>query len=192
MVYSYWGRSLLYAAKNLAVRLGADSPRAFRRLMESLPAGHPYKIYFHLYSDARTDAGLADGYLHPCDRPLRAPELRSLLASAGLASSAFLHGPERPEDFPGISDPWERLALRELYGELEENFRLFARRAGLPESANCTGCEWNEALPAKGELHSHILGRKLRFDTALSPALLSPTQVADFRKALFLLPKGAS
>ncbi|RZA06173.1 MAG: class I SAM-dependent methyltransferase, partial [Proteobacteria bacterium] len=69
MVYSQWGRDLLYGAKDLAVCMGADTPRKFRRLMGSLPPNHPYRIYFHLYEDAKTDGGLWDGYLHPCDRP---------------------------------------------------------------------------------------------------------------------------
>ncbi len=186
MVYSHWGRALLYATKELAVSLGVTTPAQLRALIASLPANHPYKIYFYLYGDTRTDAGLADGYLHPCDHAFRAPELRALLASAGLEVSAFLHGPEgQPE-----GGSWNDLALRELNGELQENFRFFAARAGRSRY-RARGFEWNEALPAKGRLFSHILGKELAFDTRTSAAILPAPRVEELRRAFYLLPKGS-
>lgn len=199
MVYSYWGRALLYAAKALAKSLGISSPAGFRKLIETLPAGHPYKIYFHLYSDARTDTGLADGYLHPCDQPFTAMGLRGLLDSAGLEAAKFLHRPEgqpaaadRLGPLPAGTGAWERLALLEYFGELQSNFSLLACRKGRAGPAAITGHEWNEALPAKGPLHSSLAGRELSFDTRRDPASYSPGELIELVNALYLLPKGGS
>lgn len=195
MIYSRLGRELLYRAKELAGTLGLDTPAKVRRMMASLPADHPYRIYFHLYTDARTDSGLADGYLHPCDSPCTAFELRELLLGAGLRVARFLHSPEGQ---PGAADAlaalppsagdWERLQLLEAFGELQENFRFLACRedaAPLPPGSDLV---WNEALPRKGELHSRLLGRALRFDRARAPGEYSEAERADLLRALYLLP----
>lgn len=137
MVYSRFGRALLYQTKALAEKMGIRDPKSFRRMINSLPANHPYRIYFHLYSDAVTDAGLCDGYLHPCDQAFRALELEKLLGEAGLRATKFLH---RPEGQPKVAlqlspqaeklSDWQRLALLEAYGSLEENFLFFASKEG--------------------------------------------------------------
>lgn len=197
MVYSHWGRALLYGAKELARLLGANTPSAFRALIESLPAGHPYKIYFHLYDDARTDTGLVDGFLHPCDRPFTALGLRALLDGAGLVAAKFLHAPEgQPEAadrlarLPVDLGSWERLALLEAYGELERNFTLFACRQGWKPKARPTGYEWNPALPKRGKLASLLAGRELAFDASADPSTFSPGELRELANALFLLPSG--
>ncbi|MGZ3692701.1 MAG: class I SAM-dependent methyltransferase [Bdellovibrionota bacterium] len=135
MVYSQWGRSLLYQTKDLAQRLGIKDPKAFRRMIAALPANHPYKIYFHLYSDSKTDAGLCDGYLHPQDQAFTALELESLLKNVGLEAGKFLLRPEgQPAAALALSSKaehlsdWQKLALLEAYGALEENFIFLARK----------------------------------------------------------------
>ncbi len=183
MVYSYWGRSLLYATKQLAASLGIREPAQFRRMIETLPSSHPYKIYFYLYDDARNDTGLADGFLHPCDKPFKALELRELLGSAGLKASKFLHA----EDGHALN--WERLALHELYGELEKNFTFFACREGAEANVRANGYRWNEALPSKGRLRSELAGRALEFDTTRDPASYSPEEIRELVRALYLLPE---
>lgn len=134
MVYSRWGRAPLYQTKELARLLGIREPGRLRQMISALPADHPYRIYFHLYSDARTDAGLCDGYLHPCDRAFTALELGSLLAEAGLEFGSSLQRPEgRPEAIEALLPEcknlavWEKMALLECYGLLEENFLFFAK-----------------------------------------------------------------
>jgi SAM-dependent methyltransferase len=197
MVYSYWGRCLLYGAKQLASRLGIRTPAQFRRMIEGLPTDHPYRIYFHLYEDARSDTGLADGYLHPCDQPLTAFGLRDLLNSAGLVATKFLHSREgQPEAadrlarLPMDLSSWERLALLEWYGELQRNFTFFACRDGFKEWLRVAGYEWNQALPRNGRLHSSLLGRDLAFDTRRDPGTYSPDEIRDLADALYLLPVG--
>lgn len=195
MVYSQWGRSLLYGAKQLAESLGIRDPKSFREMIGNLPAGHPYRIYFHLYDDARSDTGLADGYLHPCDQPFTALGLRKLLDGAGLMATKFLHAPggqpeaaDRLARLPVDLGTWERLALLELYGELEKNFTFFACRNGWRAKPKVSGHEWNPALPRKGRLHSELAGRELSFDTQATPAIYSPGELRELENSLFLLP----
>lgn len=126
MIYSHWGRELLYGAKSLAALFGVESPERLRLLLEALPADHPYRIYFHLYEDARTDAGLVDGYLHPCDRPFDAEELGALLESSGLEAAKFFQREDAVPGIPSDVSPWRRTALLDSMGALDENFRFFA------------------------------------------------------------------
>lgn len=188
MIYSAWGRSLLYAAKELAAGLGVSTPGDFRKLIDSLPANHPYKIYFHLYSDSRTDAGIADGFLHPCDRAFTALELRDLLENAGLEAALFLHGPEGRGN--GGNVDWDRLAALEAFGELDENFRFVARASGPAALPAGHSFEWNEALPEKGRIFSRLLGKELEFDRSVRPESLSAEARTNLVGALFLLPSG--
>lgn len=181
MVYSRWGRDLLYGAKELGRLLGIRNPADFRAMIAALPAAHPYKIYFHLYTDALTDGGLADGYLHPCDQPFTATSLEKFLHDAGLDARLFLHRPEgQPKD-------WADLAKKELLNELEENFCFFAsRESGVATGAASGRYRWNPALPRRGKYFSRLLGETLAFDTIATgadPAL---------RRALFLLPEGGA
>jgi SAM-dependent methyltransferase len=169
MLYSRWGRDLLYGAKDLLALLGAKDPASVRLVMASLPADHPYRIYFHLYSDAANDAGLADGYLHPCDQPFTAHSLRDFLEGAGLPSWFFLHRPEgqpaaaeKFADFTPGQDDWDRLAVLDALGQLEENFCLFAGRA--PRGEEREPLVWNPALPRRGRYFSKLLGELLEFD----------------------------
>jgi SAM-dependent methyltransferase len=180
MVYSRWGRDLLYGAKRLAQRLGVRTPKEMRRIIAALPASHPYKIYFHLYSDTATDTGLADGYLHPCDQPFDALSLRDYLAAAGLEATRFLH---RPEGQPEPDGSWESLAVKEALGELEENFCFFAGR-GKP-SVQGAPLAWNPALPLRGSFHSRLLGAAAVFDRRQLP---SGREAERLQRALFLLP----
>ena len=198
MVYSQWGRVLLYQAKELAQKLGIQEPAAFRRMIAALPADHPYRIYFHLYSDTRTDAGLADGYLHPCDQAFDALSLGKLMADAGLA---FGHTLQRPEGQPDAAaawippgkklGPWERMALLEWFGALEENFLFFAKRSEVARAKAGDTFEWNEALPAKGRFLSRLTGNELSFDRARAPESYSHLEQDLLARALFLLPRGA-
>lgn len=179
MVYSRFGRELLYGAKRLGQLLGIKTPRAFRRMITALPADHPYRVYFHLYSDAVTDAGLCDGYLHPCDQPFDAISLREFLGRAGLEVHRFLHKPS------GQASGWTGLAVKESLAELEENFCFFA---GMFPSYKWEGpLAWNPALPEKGVFFSRILGESVEFDCSQPP-------VANERleRALFIGPGAGS
>jgi len=196
MVYSRWGRDLLYGAKELAALLSIETPAQIRRMMAALPADHPYRIYFHLYSDSKNDTGLSDGYLHPCDSPFDALSLKKFLEEAGLKPGRFLHRPEGlPEAadklavFGPSHDDWDRLALLEALGGLEENFHLFAGRGR--ERLPARSLVWNPALPARGEYFSKLTGVKISFDRSQDPATLDLAERELRQRALFLLPGGA-
>jgi SAM-dependent methyltransferase len=177
MLYSRFGRELLYGAKELGRLLGITEPKAFRKMIASLPASHPYRVYFHLYSDAATDTGLCDGYLHPCDQPFDAFSLRDFLQRAGLELGGFLHKPS------GQAASWEELAVKESLAQLEENFSFFA---GFPAQKKKGALVWNPALPRKGRFFSRLLGEGVEFDQSKAPA-----EEKRLAKALFLVPEGA-
>jgi hypothetical protein len=177
MLYSRFGRELLYGAKELGRLLGIAEPGAFRKMIASLPPSHPYRVYFHLYSDAITDAGLCDGYLHPCDQPFDAFSLRDFLQAAGLEVGRFLHKPS------GQAGSWEELAVKESLAQLEENFCFFA---GFASARREGPLAWNPALPRRGKFFSRLLGEKVEFDRSATPS--DPDRLA---RALFLVPEGA-
>jgi hypothetical protein len=184
MIYSAWGRDLLYGAKELATLLGVESPKALRRLLEALPADHPYRIYYHLYSDARTDIGLADGYLHPQDRAFTAEDLGRLLDICGIEATCFLQkfgaNPENTNHLPASASQWSRMALLEAMGELEENFLFFAKGKGNIRY-EADSWKWNPALPKRSSLYSKRIEKIL-------PLGKIPERKEEYRDALFLLP----
>lgn len=187
MVYSRWGRDLLYRAKEMARLLGITEPTGLRKMMEALPSDHPYKIYFHLYEDAKSDAGLADGYLHPCDRPFSAEELETLLRNSGLTAAKFLQRKGgNPEDCALVPEAWARMALLEATGELEENFLFFARRTDGP-AYTAQGQRWNPALPKRRRAYSKLLDRDL--EIGRRPDQFTAEEKEELLRALFLLPE---
>lgn len=198
MVYSRWGRDLLYGAKALAQEFGISEPKSFRRMIDSLPSNHPYRIYFHLYDDARTDGGLCDGYLHPCDQPRDALGWQEFLNSAGLEAKKFL---QRPDGQPHHADVfakfkpgqglWERMALLEAIGQLEENFYFFASlKSDAGRAAVSAGYEWNPSAQKKGSIHSKLLGEKVDFDPSRHPGSFDEATRSRLLESMLLLPKG--
>lgn len=199
MVYSQWGRDLLYSTKEMARLLGIDTPKKFRQFVATLPANHPYRIYFHLYDDAKTDAGLCDGYLHPHDVALDALGWGKLLAAVGLDTTQFL---QRPEGQPAAADAltkfsreqgvWDRMALLEALGYLEENFYFLARRASEAHLAveGATAYVWNPCLKKKGRLFSKLVGEYVDYDTARHPCSLDEATRSRLVRGKLLLPKG--
>jgi SAM-dependent methyltransferase len=191
LFYSRRGRELLYATKDLIELAGANSPQAVRELIAALPAGHPYSDYFHLYSDAENDTGLADGYLHPCDRPLSALDMEALLARVGLEARVFLHGPEGQPDNPILGayaqalGLWQRIEALDLLGELQENFTFVAGSATIPRMLSAQ-LRWCPLLVKRGEYYSKLLGKSLFVDKNVDPGGLNPMHRKELERALFL------
>lgn len=183
MIYNRWGRDLLYGAKQMAGLLHAKSPEKLRKLLEALPSDHPYRIYYHLYGDARSDAGLSDGYLHPQDRAFHAEEVGALLAKCGLEASYFLQkrggNPEDEISLPSSVSPWRKLAVLEAMGELDENFLFFAKPLGAP-LLRPDSWRWNPVVKRK-RIYSKRLGRVLEVKKI-------PEDKTELAAALFLLP----
>lgn len=187
MIYSKWGRHLLYRTKEMAQSLGVKTAKDLRHMIASLPAHHPYRIYFHLYSDTETDSGLMDGYLHPCDQPVDAFGLRDLLKNSGLSLRHLLHkrsGRPKGIQMERSLEFWDELFLLETTNQLEENFSFFASAAVAPaKEAWQGGWEWNPALPTKNKIYSKILDREFNLNKSESP-----TFQKELAEALIIVP----
>lgn len=142
MLYSRYGRAQVYRIQELCDALEIRRPAVLRWIVEKLPASHPVRVHFHLYSDSRCDTGIIDGFLHSCDHGFDASECEDFLGEAGLAATKFLHPiGSRPEDLMelmrektiwqrramALSD-WERLAFLDRLSLLETNFNFIAAR----------------------------------------------------------------
>ena len=192
MAYSKWGRELLYRAKEMAQGLGITKPKELRKMMEALPSGHPYRIYFHLYSDSVTDAGISDGYLHPQDRPFEAMELGSLLSGNGLEARKFLHrfgGNPCALDTQNQLSDWQKLAVLEVYGELQDNFLFFASKREVQSAIPRPNArwKWNPCISSRTKYFSKIEGELFAVGSD-DPGKINPTLHAKLCEALFLLP----
>ncbi len=193
MLYSKWGRNLLYGAKRMAEILGIRDPKEFRAWINRFPADHPYRIYFHLYQDSATDTGLADGYLHPCDNPFLAGEVREMLSNLGLAVGKFLHRYEGQPEYAdeifgfGLKNDWDKIGALDALAQLEENFLFFVGKKG-NFYAPSSQWVWNPILPQSGAAFSKILGKTLNFDQR-KPWSEQESPV-ELQKAMFLLPGG--
>lgn len=142
MLYSQFGRSQIYRIREFADALEISRPALLRWAIAKLPPDHPLRAHFQLYTDARTDAGLVDGFLHACDRGFDARDCGAFLATAGLVATRFLHPVgSRPQDLFGLLegnpalqqrslalDDWQRLALLDRLRQLETNFNFIACR----------------------------------------------------------------
>jgi len=187
MLYSKWGRHLLYRTKEMAQLLGVKTVKEFREMIARLPASHPYRVYFHLYSDAESDSGLMDGYLHPCDQAVDTFGLRDLLESAGISLRHLLHrnsgqpsGSRNGKDL----DFWNELCLLESANQMEENFSFFASPARAASKEIWHGAwRWNPALPSRKKIYSKILDRTIELNLKKAPIFDS-----ELVKALIILP----
>ncbi len=110
MVYPRFGRQRV----NRILRIGRlaglswerpGDPARLRRLMGSLAPDHPLRATFEDYVDARTDAGLVDGFLHPSDQTFDSYALLRMAAAAGLEPVFCYHRP--------WGDPWRMARLLE-------------------------------------------------------------------------------
>ncbi len=186
MLYSKHGREGVYRLKRMAEILGINTPGEFRKLVKTLPANHPLRIAFDLYSDAHSDEGLCDGFLHPCDKPRDADGWRKFLADFGFKATKFLHSPSgQPESLDEIvgnrseMDPWSKVGILDRMYELESNFVFFAARKKELERYESDDFFLNPVLAgSKGQsIYSRIAGKfltvphKLQTDDELENAL---------------------
>lgn len=196
MVYSRYGRELLYYTKSLIEKLNLRTATQVRRLIEGLPPKHPYRIFFQLYSDTATDTGVEDGYLHPLDHAFSALELESLLKSCQMKIAECL--------MPGWYDegePWrkeleernfsigQKMEILDSYGVLDTNFIFSAvyNECERPIASRLRPqLRWNPALPKSGTFHSRILNKKIKFKTGVSLASYSEKEIQELLQAKFI------
>jgi SAM-dependent methyltransferase len=188
MLYSKHGREGVYRLRRMAELLQIKTPREFRRMISDLPNNHPLRITFDLYTDAKTDEGLMDGFFHVCDEARDADGWRRLLSDFGFAATKFLHSPSgQPESLIGfsVSDAWTKLGILDRMFELETNFLFFAARKKEINNppARHNYCLNPALIGAEGrEIYSRIAGKFLKV-----PARLETN--AELENALFLLRK---
>ncbi len=140
MVYPHFSRQRVFQLQRVAKLLGLhhrdrQHPRRLRQLVTVLPRAHPLRHAFVTYDDARSDAGLADAFLHPHDRGFTGLELSTLVRAAGLEPGFFFQRPwAQPAAMAqalglGACDPFAVLHYLDLWQELRGNFVLCLRRA---------------------------------------------------------------
>jgi SAM-dependent methyltransferase len=199
MVYGALGRTGVYPMQALIRMLAPDAPLAdrvglARRLLRRLPAtnwlARNPAVADHLAGD---DAGLVDLLLHARDRAYLVPELRDLVAGAGLALAglvepwryapeSYLADPALAARFAGLGD-WERAAAAEL---LAGNFKTHIAyvvpkaRAGLTVADASAG----DAVPVLKGGDGQALARQLRPGGVV-------TVKSDGLELRFPLPEGA-
>ncbi|MCO5143717.1 MAG: class I SAM-dependent methyltransferase [Oligoflexia bacterium] len=193
MVYSAFGRSFIYEMKKYFSLLGADAPKKIKKIVELLPAGHPYKIYFYLYSDTKNDSGIADGFLHPVDNPFTALSLEKALEQAGLEFGFSLQSHiDMPENLKAkIAEQgtyWRQMQIIDALSLLRENFRFVLRKKGFLESAQPGKMIWHPLLKGvKKNLYSRILGKSIYVNTHLDLKGFTDAEIFALQKAKFIL-----
>lgn len=137
MVYTHYGRQRIFQIQKLAQLLGwgpthKDHPQRLKKLIKSLSDSHPLKFTFLDYSDAKTQAGIVDGFLHASDRGFTGEEISELLDKTGFDYGFSFHRPwGTPEEMasnlkiPG-KDPAFWLHYLDLWQSLKSNFILCA------------------------------------------------------------------
>ena len=122
MVYAPYGRSGVYPLQEaFGTLFGNLDPqsrlKAAQKVMQKLPAGHPFKVNTTVKDHRNGDAGFYDLLLHTQDRAFSVPQLLEILSDTGWSLSGFalpgLYNLNRFADSPGDLTPDQALAVAE-------------------------------------------------------------------------------
>ncbi|WP_420558304.1 class I SAM-dependent methyltransferase [Roseovarius sp.] len=122
MVYAPYGRSGVYPLQEAFAALYSDSPpkdrlKAAKKVVESLPAGHPFKSNPSLNDHKSGDAGFYDLLLHSTDRAYDVQSLTDTLDRTGWSLAGFtvpiLYDLARLAPVPAGMDPVAAMAVAE-------------------------------------------------------------------------------
>jgi len=149
MVYTHYGRQRIFQIQKLAKLLGlgpshSKDPNRLKKLIQSLPRSHPLKFTFEEYSDAKTQAGIVDGFLHASDRGFTGEEIANALDEAGFDYGFCFHRPwGTPEEMAKNlnlpkKDPAFWLHYLDLWQSLKSNFIITAVPKGSRDSLSST------------------------------------------------------
>lgn len=139
MVYPHFGRVRINQLMRMAQICGYNAtedshPRRFRSLIQRLPKDHPLRYTFQHYLDAKTDAGLVDGFFHPSTRCYSATELGAIGHQAGLVPAACFHRPwgdphqmQTALDLQALSS-WQVLDYVDAWQELRSNLIILFKK----------------------------------------------------------------
>ena len=178
MLYSRHGRHSIYRLQELRKTLGIEKQKYFLKLIHKLPADHPLKAQFFLYSDGANKAGIQDGFFHVSDKPYDALEMKGFLSLGGLSLTKFLHSSSgQPEylseyfsKFTKVKnniealDDWQKIAVLDRLSELESNFLFWcAKKEDIQGAMDGKKVIGNPALQKSipSKIHSKILGETI-------------------------------
>ncbi len=164
MVYGRYGRLGVYLAQEYCRRLGVTTAPAdlaeLREAVQKFPAKNPLLLYAARYAEeAKTEAFLADSFLHPCDRPYTVPELYAWLDRCGVVFRRWLNqAPYLPSCSPLASTDHgrkiaarperEQHALMELYWGSLTQHTFYAGRTEQPDQrVDFARDEWPSFVP---------------------------------------------
>ena len=146
MVYPAFSRKRIFQIQRLAKLLGlhqedSSHPRLLRKIILSLPAGHPLRTTFTTYRDSENNAGIVDGFLHVSDRAFTGHQLGTLIENAGLRPSLYFHRPwGQPEEMKKalrLTDHSQSFILHylDLWQEIRTNFIVCLTKTKTPPAA---------------------------------------------------------
>jgi len=103
--------------------------------IQSLPLQHPVRSSFEHNSDATSDTGIVDAYLHACENPLSMMQWCEAAQASGLERVGEAHALLSQSSFleelvPALSmlDPWRKLEILDLLLEVCANPIVWFRR----------------------------------------------------------------
>ncbi|WP_041970655.1 bifunctional 2-polyprenyl-6-hydroxyphenol methylase/3-demethylubiquinol 3-O-methyltransferase UbiG [Geobacter sp. OR-1] len=121
MVYSKGARGDIEAIRRALRLLGIKDVSTARRLLARAPAGSRAGSCFCSLSEARTENGFADAFLHPSARTYRIDELLAMAEKAGLTPLLFAH----PGAVKDVGAETERLRQEERSGGVYYNYVVY-------------------------------------------------------------------
>jgi SAM-dependent methyltransferase len=181
MLYGEYGRTGVYPMQAMLQGLGRDLPLErkvvlARRLLAALPKTNWLRHNRHLGDHEKSDAELADLFLHARDRAFTVPQLAQLVRSAELEIVAFIE-PARYEPTTYLGDPvvleqleglgqLERAGFAEaLAGNIKKHLFYAAKRG--TSQGRLARPDRPEAVPVLGRLPAARLAEALRREAVL-------------------------
>jgi SAM-dependent methyltransferase len=148
MLYATHGRHAVYVMQDLMRRLAGTADQATqaataRRLLDQLPAWHPFKPADWSDIAWSGDSGLVDLLLHPQDRPYTVPEVYAFLAQANLELARFFapfeyepttytNDPHIAGNFAGLDTPARHAIAELLHGQMTKHMFFATHSAYQP------------------------------------------------------------
>ncbi|MBR58808.1 MAG: hypothetical protein CMH54_12410 [Myxococcales bacterium] len=119
--------------------------RHSNRRIDALPTDHPVRLSYMDNPESQTATGIADAYLHPCERPQSPLDFQSAARAVGLRLVGETQTPDCQSSFIdsflpqlGSLGPWEKLQLMDNLLELSSNPILWFSHGTEPSPPNPT------------------------------------------------------
>ncbi len=123
-------------------RTSPDLKRRANTRIAALPSDHPVRLSYTDNPESQTATGIADAYLHPCERPQSPLRFQAAARDAGLQLIGESQNPDCQSSFldsflPQLAslDPWEKLQLLDNLLELSSNPILWFSHGSQPQTS---------------------------------------------------------